>query len=156
MSHGASCAAETLWADRGGRQAKTTLRLPFALSFAEAYSAASTLTSLMAAISDAVPISITLRWQYREDNPDEPGVLSNVGRYLCLYYSNDVDIEPIFVPSPNPTYLETTGNFAGIRLDLSSPEVVALANALSEALAGILAPDDVPWNRWLVGGGRTL
>lgn len=154
--HPATCVAEFTFKDRGGGSAKLTLRFPFSLSFDTLNSIAGVFVSRLTAISDGIITRYQFRWNWKEDSPDVPGVLSNVGYYLCLYYSNDVDTEPVFIPSPNPSYLETAGNFAGIRFDLSNPSVVALADALTEALSGTVGPDGGEWGRVLVVGGRSL
>jgi hypothetical protein len=149
-------AVELMYKDNDGGQAKVTIRLPFGASRDTALAAGQTIAGAISALSDALLVSITARYNLEDTSPDAPGILSNVGYYLCLYYSNDLDTEPVFVPSPNPAVLETTGSFAGIRLDLSNPAVVALADALTDALAETLGPDASPWNRWLERGGRTL
>lgn len=147
---------EMVWRDRGGNSAKLTVRFPFSIGRDTAFSSLTAIANAAQAISDAAIERITLRYNYHEDGPIAPGILSDVGYYLCLYYSNDVDTEPVFVPSPRTSILETSGSFAGIRLDMANPEVVSLTDALTSALGGILAPDGLPWNRWLGGGGRTL
>src|SRR5689334_549667 len=156
MQHAATAAAELTYADSGGRTAKVTTRLPFTTPFDTAYSRALAIASAIAPLTLAKLSSIVIRYVWQEEAPVAPDALSNVGYYLCLYYSNDVDTEPIFIPSPNPAVLETTGSFAGIRLDLANPAVVSLADALTTALRDTLTPDGVAFERHLVVGGRTL
>src|SRR5690348_13111029 len=110
--------AEVLWADRDGGEAKFTTRFPFSLPLETAFSNTVAIVGLMMPLSDAVPIRITLRYRGHEDDTLTPGLNSNVGRYLALYYSNDVDTEPVFIPSGDLSLLETEGSFAGIRLDM--------------------------------------
>lgn len=147
---------ELVYVDKDARKGQVTIHLPFATPHDTAFSKAYTIAAAIDSISNAQLLSITIRYDHKEEAPLAPDILSNVGYYLCCYYSNDVDTEPIFIPSPHPDVLETTGDFAGIRLDLSNPSVVSLADALTTALATTLGPDGVVWNRWLVGGGRTL
>ena len=154
--HPATVVAEFTFKDRGKGSAKLTMRFPFSLSFDTLNSIATLFVSRLSAISDGLIVAYRFRWNWKEDSPDAPGILSDVGYYLCLYYSNDVDTEPIFIPSPNQAYLETEGSFAGIRLDLSNPAVVALADALTAALSLTVDPDGREWGRVLVVGGRTL
>lgn len=156
MQAATTAKCELVYVDKDARKGQVTLHLPFSTPYDAAFSKAYTIAAAIDTISNAKLLSITIRYDHREENPVAPSVLSDVGYYLCLYYSNDVDYEPIFIPSPNPDVLETTGSFTGIRLDLSNPSVVALADALTTALAGTLAPDGLAWNRWLERGGRTL
>jgi hypothetical protein len=154
--HPATCVAEFTFRDNGKGSARLQLRFPFSTSYDTMNSIASLFASRLSAISDALLVGYRFRWNWKEDAPDAPGILSNVGYYLCLYYSNGVDYEPVFIPSPNQEYLETTGSFAGIRLDLSNPAVVSLADALTTALLGTVDPNGGEWGRVLVVGGRTL
>lgn len=148
-------AMEFTFIDRDGGSARLTMRLPFSTTYEQANSIASLFIPHLTSLSDAALVRYQFRWNYREDSPDAPGIQSNVGYYLCLYYSNDVDTEPVFIPSPNPAFLEAAGSFAGIRLDMANPSVVALADALTTALASTVGPDASPWSRWLVVGGAT-
>lgn len=146
---------EILWADKDGDTAKFSTRFPISLSLEDAFSSAMAIANAAMAISDAVPIRITLRYRSHDDDAQPAGPGSNVARILCLYYSNDVDTEPVFIPSGDLSLLETTGRFAGIRLDLSNPAVASLADALTTALAGSLDANGGEWGRVLVVGGIT-
>lgn len=146
---------EIVWGDRDGDTAKFTVRFPFSISRDNAFSSLQSIASAIQGISNAVPVRITVRYGYHEDSPDVPSLLSNVGRYLCLYYSNGVDTEPIFVPSGDESLLETSGRFAGIRLDLADPSVVSVALALSTALLATSDQTGAGWDRVLVVGGIT-
>lgn len=144
---------ETLWGDRDGGKAKLTLAFPFSLSLANVFSSTNAVATAIQAISNAVLISITVRYRWYEDAPSTAGAGADLGLYLGLYYSNGVDIEPIYIPAPDTSLLEQSGSFAGIRLDLGDPAVVSLADALTAALANTVGPDDEPWERELLVGG---
>lgn len=146
---------ELSYVDKEGRGAKTTVKLPFSTSYDMAISKGNAIASAIAPLTQAALVSIVVRYVYREDSPIAPHILSDVGYYLVLYYSNGVDTEPFYIPAPVDEHLETTGSFAGIRFDLGNPAVALLADALTNALTAIVGPDASPWNRALVCGGRT-
>lgn len=153
--HKQTAVGEVLWGDKDGGTAKLTVRFPFSLSLAAASTSLQAVANAAQAISDATIIKLTLRWQYYESDPPTASVESNVARYLCLYYSNGVDTEPVFIPSGDESLLEASGRFAGIRLDLADSSVVSLADALTAALMGTLDPSGAGWDRVLVVGGIT-
>lgn len=151
----ATVAMEFEFVDRDERGSRLTLRLPFSTPEATLHSIANLFVSRLRAISDAVLYRYHFRWRIDDDAPPTPGPQSDVGCYMVLYYSNGADIEPIFIPSPNPDVLEQSGDFAGIRLDLGNPAVAFLADALTAALLQTLGPDAELWERQLLVGGRT-
>lgn len=146
---------EMLWRDKDGGSAKLTIRFPFLISLAQAYSSLSTIAAAAQAISDATIVKLTVRYHLFEYPFPTPGEASNIGRYLALYYSNEADTIPIWVPSPRESLLETSGHFAGIRLDLGNPEVASLADAFTNAISGASTEVDTLWGRILRAGGVT-
>lgn len=149
----ASLAVEFTFRDRDAGEARLTIRFPFNTPLGTLNSAALLLASRLSAISDAALVRYNFRWKVDNDAPSSPGLQSNVGRYLVLYYSNGIDIDYIAIPSGDESLLETSGDFAGIRLDLGRPEVVLLADAVTEALLPTLGPYAEFWGRWLIVGG---
>lgn len=132
-----------------------TIRFPLSMGVDLHYPAALNIIQAAAALSDAALQSVTLRYEARDTNHPPPATDSNVGFYLALYYSNETDTIAIWLPSPDNSLLETSGDFAGIRLDMGNPLVVAATDALTIALGATVSADMEVFGRSFVVGGRT-
>lgn len=71
-----------------------------------------------------------MAWRWTIDEPGDPGENSTIERKLLLLITNeDQEINGVIAPSPADNW-ETTGNYAGIRLDLASAGALAFADML--------------------------
>jgi len=78
------------------------------------------------AISDATVTGIDIAWRWTIDEPAAPAESSNIERKLLMLMVNDAgEINGMIIPSPRADLWETTGSYAGIRLDMSSAGALA-------------------------------
>jgi hypothetical protein len=125
--------------DREGNRAKATCYCAFAVPQEDAWSLAFLVGDKMQAISNGVLSEIELTWRYTIDEPGTPAPESDVARKILMLVTNeDGEINGIVIPSPGDVW-ETTGSYAGIRLDLASAGALAFADML---LAIDLRTDD--------------
>jgi len=117
------------------REARVTYRFPFSTPVATLFSDALYYHSMIAPLSNAVLFRINIRYGMSDRNHAPPASDSDVRRYLALFYRNGDESTAFWIPSPNMGYFETAGPYAGIRLDTSRPEVAALVEAFTVALA---------------------
>jgi len=75
---------------------------------------------------------------------------------MALYYSNGEEYEAIYIPSGNPLFLETTGAYAGIRLDSTNAFVADVLSDLSLALGAAITPEDEPFPTTFIVGGIAI
>lgn len=106
--------------DRDRNTAKMTIYSRFAVPMADVWTMAIAMASAAGALSDALIVSIELAYRFTVDAPRAPADTSNIERKLLLLMLNsDDEINGMIVPSPADNW-ESTGSYAGIRLDLAS------------------------------------
>jgi hypothetical protein len=110
----------------------------------------------MQAISDAVPDQFDIYYRWRDTTPPPAAIGSDTARFVAFYYSNGVDSDAIFVPSPNPAIFETLGPYAGIRVDTANPAVLSAVEVFNLALETAGASVSFPVGPGFVAGGRVL
>ncbi len=82
-------------------------------------------------ISNGLVVKIDLTWRYRVDSPPLASVDADLSRKILLLVTNEDDeINGIVIPSPADNW-ETTGPYAGIRLDLASTGAIDFATMLT-------------------------
>jgi len=143
-------------ADRDKGRALTTMRLPFAVSPADADSVTDELHSVIQPIINCTITRVGWRWIFRNDDTETAESGSTTQILLALFYRNGDRYDAIYLPAPNPDFWETTGPYAGVRLDMSNPTVVAAIEALSTALAEAVTPGGEPFPTEFVVGGKVV
>ncbi|MBL0830560.1 hypothetical protein JK320_25420 [Klebsiella pneumoniae] len=119
--------------DRDANVSKITFYTPWTLTIAEVWSLAFNLAAHVAALSNAALFKIELLFRFEGDTTTEPPPTSDVSRKALLLTTNDADqINGLIIPSIRAIF-ETIGPYAGIRVDIEHPAVVAFGAAL-EAL----------------------
>jgi len=84
----------------------------------------------MQALSDALLHKIVLTWRYTIDSPAEAPVETDLSRKILMLITNDdQEVNGIVIPSPADNW-ESTGSYAGIRLDLASSSAIQFAAML--------------------------
>jgi hypothetical protein len=137
--------------DRDGNSAVLTVYCAFATPITDAWVFALAMVGAVAPLSDALIVAVQIAYRWTIDDPATPAESSNIERKLLLLHVNDSDeINGMMIPSPRADLWETTGNYAGIRLDMAS----AGALALIDMLAGIelLTKQAHPLGALVVGG----
>jgi len=142
--------------DRDEGRALTTMRLPFAVSTADADSVTTELHAVMSPLLNCVITRVGWRWIFRNDDTEPAETGSNTQVLLALFYRNGERYDAFYLPAPNPDYFETTGPYAGIRLDMSNPTVVSAIEALSSALEAVVTPSGDPFPTEFVAGGKVI
>ena len=143
-------------ADKGKGRALTTMRLPFSISEADADSVTTVLHAAMVPLINCVITRVGWRWIRNNSDTDPAEIGSNTQVLLALFYRNGEHWEALYLPSPKPEFLETSGPYAGIRLDMSNPDVVTAIEALSAALADVVTPEGDAFPTDFVVGGKVL
>lgn len=132
--------ATCLFVDRGGNEGRVTLRLPLQ-SYDSAYARATTLAIAIQSLSDALLKSITLRYRAQEDALQvAPPTGSDARTFLALFYRKGDEYVAFYIPAPHLAYLEGAGLYAGVRLDVANPDVLASVENLTLALAQTATP----------------
>lgn len=143
---------ECVFKDRE-REAEFRLRFPFAQDFNTIAATAQVIADAAQAISNGLLVRITVRKNYADNIGIVAPAESLVTRKMMLYYSNTSQHESISIPSGREDLLETTGAYAGIRLDTSNPVVIAALAALQSALALVETPEGSPFPADFTVGG---
>jgi hypothetical protein len=139
--------------DRDANRAKMTCYC--AVGTADVYALGFALAEPITGLSNAVLDRVEFVWNYRLDSPETPGSESNVSRkILLLIINSDEEINAIVIPSPQDGVWETTGDYAGIRLDLASAGAIGF-NAMLAA-AGLRTDDDHELGTAITVGGLEL
>jgi hypothetical protein len=118
--------------DRDGNRAQATCYCAVSTPQAAVWTLAYILAGRMAALSNALLTQIDLTWRYTIDVPiDPPDDSTNERKILMLITNADDEINGIMISSPRSELWETTGSYAGIRLDLASAGAVGFADMLT-------------------------
>ncbi len=116
--------------DRDSNSAKITFYCPFATPIADAMTLALAYAARAAAVSNGVVDQVELAYRYTIDDPPDPPDDSNVNRGVLLLITNDAgEINGMVIPSPGEIW-ETTGSYAGIRVDLAGAGALTFAAML--------------------------
>jgi hypothetical protein len=141
--------------DRDSNTSKMTFYCAFSVSISDAMLAAASIASRVIAMSDAVIIGIDIAYRWTIDDPGDPGDESSIERKLLLLMVNsDDEINGMTIPSPNSENWETTGNYAGIRLDLTSAGALTWSAML--AALDLRTDDNRAVGTVLAAGGLAL
>lgn len=137
--------------DRDSNSAKVTFYCAFATPIADAMIAAAAMADRVGAMSDAIIVRIELAYRWTVDSPATPADSSNIERKLLLLMVNsDDEINGMIIPSPADNW-ETTGSYAGIRLDLASAGALQWSAML--AAIDLRTQDDRQLGAVLAAGG---
>lgn len=140
--------------DRDNNRADITTYCAFTTPILDAYAFALDFSSRVESITDANLIGINMAWRWTIDDPGIPAESSNIARkILMLILNEDEDINGIMIPSPSDNW-ETTGNYAGIRLDLASAGALAFSAML--ASLDLRTDDNRALGTVLAAGGLAL
>lgn len=140
--------------DRDSNSAKMTFYCAFATPIADAMILAAAIADHAGALSDAVLDGIDVAYRWTVDDPGTPAESSNIERKLLMLMLNSADeINGIMVPSPADNW-ESTGNYAGIRLDLTSAAAAGWV-AMLEAI-DLRTDDNRQLGTVLAAGGLAL
>jgi len=98
--------------------------------------------NLVRALSSAVCIESDLLVRWTETITRGAGTQADVFRHGVFIFETAVpDLAIVHVPSIDLSVLETTGAFAGIRIDQTDSDVAAFIDALCNGLGGVQACD---------------
>jgi hypothetical protein len=118
--------------DRDGNDATMTFYCAFAVPIEDAVASAIAIADGLAMLSDAVITRVSLSWRATIDDPAMPAESSDISRKLLMLITNpDDEINAVIIPSPDADIFETTGSYAGIRLDLTHAGALAFADMLT-------------------------
>lgn len=140
--------------DRDGNRAKITFYTAWNLTIADVWALANNLASAASSISNALLYKIEILYRWRADDPPLAAESSDVERKVLLLITNDADeINGIIIPSPIELW-ELTGSYAGIRVDLLHPAILAFQDALAEL--DYRTDDDRQFGQVVAAGGLAL
>ncbi len=141
--------------DRDANRAKVTCYCAVGLSETDAWMLAAAISERMSALSDATLTKVELAWRYTVDSLGTPADSSDISRKILMLVTNDAgDINGLIIPSPSAAIWETTGPYAGIRLDLLSTGALAFAELLT--LVDLRTAANDQFGTTLVTGGLAL
>lgn len=153
MQPNAICKVALGFRDREGRKAIITLNYPSSLPFATLFPEVLRLQSALQGASDALIVTASVTYTFKEEAPAVAGSLSNTYRKLALFYRNEQGYEMIMIPSPKLTIFELIGVMAGVRLNSLVPEVAPLTMGSNLLLDGLVTAEGDPFPTEFVVGG---
>lgn len=130
--------------------------LPWSTPIETAFDFAYAAVPVMHAISDARVTRISIKYTHVIDAQLDPPVGTDIQRKLLLLLGDGTYFEAILLYAPKTSILESTGPYAGIRLDMSSPAVQAFAEDFPTWTIHLLTEDAEPIGPELVTGGLAL
>lgn len=131
-----------------------TFYCAFAIPIADAMTFALAVADRVGPLSDAVVDQVEIAYRFTIDDPPVPADSSSVERKVLLLITNDDgEINGLVVPSPGDIW-ETSGSYAGIRVDLAS--VGALAFAAMLGAIDLRTEDNRQLGTILAAGGLAL
>lgn len=140
-------------ADRDHGKARISFRLPFSISASDAAAVRSHIIGLMLPLTDARVIGTQIVWEYSDATPTLPAFDVKLQTKGVLFYRNATRAEAFYIPAPKPSLYETTGEYAGIRIDMSNPTIAAAINAISAELANTVTIEGLSFpDEYMVGG----
>lgn len=155
MASSATIAIGVTFSDREGNRAKATCYCAVAVPQSTAWALANAIADKMLGISNGVVSKIDLTWRYTIDSPATPAADSTMERKVLLFMVNDAEeINAILIPSPDSAIFETTGAYAGIRVDLASAGAIGWSDML--ALVDLRTDDNRAVGVELAAGGLML
>lgn len=141
--------------DRDSNRAVATSYCPIGAPTTAIWDYAYALGATMQSLSNGILAEIKLTWRYTIDSPATPATDStNERKLLMLMLNDDMEINGIIVPSPDSAIFETTGAYAGIRLDLASAGALGWIDML--ASMDLRTDDNRAVGTELAAGGLAL
>lgn len=123
--------------DNDGAQSTCEINLAVGTAYATALAFAAAWRPLVEQLSDAVCIASDLLIRWTETNAPASGSASDVQRNGVFIFGAALEMAALHVPSLDLRVLESTGPYAGIRIDQTRPSVQAFAAALANGLNGV-------------------
>jgi hypothetical protein len=145
-----------LFEDRDGNQRPTSLWFPFTISASDLQTAMNLFVTRAGAISDASIRKWDVTYSWEEYGSSTASQDSDVLRRGALFYRNASVYETIWVPSINSALSESSGDYAGIRLDAARTDVAAILTAMQDFVSFICTPEVEPFPTVFVAGGIAL
>jgi hypothetical protein len=143
--------------DREGEVSNTSLSLSASRPLSEIGPWIQQVADAMAALVDSRLDRVTMTVRFLPEGPlPEPGPESDTQVWLLLYYTNGDVVEAIQLPSPKSSLFETTGEYAGIRVDATVPEMADWAPVLATTIDGMVTPEGDPFPNVFLAGGRAV
>lgn len=128
--------------DNDGAESTCQTNLAISVSPASALTFLSSWRGVVAALSSAVCIEADIILRWTEPTPAPAGALSDVERQGVLIFTTPAPTFAVVrVHSLDESFLESSGPFAGIRIDQTLATVQDLALALATGVAGVQACD---------------
>lgn len=119
------------FSDRDGNTGDIWMYLPFSTPIETAFDFAYAAVPVLHAVSDARITRISVNYKHVMDSPTEPPDSADIRRILLLFYRRDTYFEALNIISPRVDLLEMTGDYAGIRLDMSNATVLTFVDNFS-------------------------
>jgi hypothetical protein len=156
MPHAPTMRVAFTFSDRDGNTGDLHLYLPFSTTETEAFACAEAMLPYLHAISNAVVTRITLQYTATIESSTTPAAQSDIHRKLLLFVGNGENIEALTILSPDLDLFETTGPYAGIRVDMQSSLIAAFTNSYSTWAIPFCTEDGDVIGPTLIMGGLSL
>lgn len=138
--------------DRDANKAQSTFWLSYDTPISDALDYAEQWMSNANAISNGVIYKFEMVWKYIVDDAPAAGIYSDTRRGLLVLVENsDGDLSGLRIPSPKLDLFETSGKYAGIRLDKTHPDVINFATLI--AATNFRTADNREFGHTLINGG---
>jgi hypothetical protein len=140
--------------DNDGAESTAQVYLAASVPIDTALAFAAALRPLMADLSDAPVITFDLVVRLTENNAFIPGTsdVRRAGTFLFRTTNVPLDRYVLNVPSLRLDLVQTSGDYAGVALQLDAPEIIAFVNAMTNGINGVRPV--APWKFYAdMGGG---
>jgi len=128
-------AVELQYIDRNGRVARVRQRYPSSTSVETLAAIATEIAGAIDGVTSAALQEISISYRLSDSDPPAPTSESEAAEAAALFYRNGEDYDAFYIPAPLPELWETSGPYAGCRIDTSNPAVLSLVGQLNLALA---------------------
>lgn len=143
--------------DRGRNEASTHLYLPFSVPVDDVFTFVDAAMPRYNAVSDALIARVVVEYEYYFTDLPDPSPTSDVLQTLLLFYRNeDLEVEVISIPSPKDEIFEMTGDYAGVRIDMTSPAIIEWQQMTIGGTIQFLTKDNIIIGPELITGGMAI
>lgn len=126
------------WKDNDGAESFSLVNLPSSTAISSALSFATSWRGLASAISTAFCFGYDLIIRFAENTVPAAGGASDTDRRGVFIFGDDPgQLAVVRVPSIDLALLESSGPYAGIRIDQTNTDIAAIIDALCNGLAGV-------------------
>jgi hypothetical protein len=146
-----------IFRDRGRNEASTHLYLPFSSTVDDVFDFVNAAIPRYNAVSNALIAKVVAEYEFYYTNLSEPSPQSDNTKVLLIFYRNEQGlVERISIPSPKSDLFETSGDYAGIRIDTESSGILYWEEMTLNGYVELLTKDGIVIGPEVLTGGIAI